>query len=112
MEDLPQRIEAEIPALRRYARVLLRDPDAADDLVQDCLLRALSRLHLWRRPDNLRAWLFTILRNIQLNQRRSAVRHPPPLQLEDHDPGVSGGQVSRMEAAEVLEAFKHLSQEQ
>ena len=97
MQDLLLDIEAEIPALRRYARVLLHDTDAADDLVQDCLVRALSRLPLWRRPEgNLRAWLFTILRHIQLNQCRSAARHPPPLPLHDDDgPCVAGEQISR-----------------
>lgn len=113
MEDLLLRIEAEIPALRRYARVLLHDSDAADDLVQDCLVRALSRLHLWRRPGNLRAWLFTILRHIQLNQRRSAARSPPPLPLAESDePSVAAGQISRIEVAETLRAFARLPEEQ
>jgi RNA polymerase sigma factor (sigma-70 family) len=113
MEDLLVQIEAEIPALRRYARVLLRDADAADDLVQDCLVRALSRLHLWRRPGNLRSWLFTILRRIELNQKRSVARRPPPLPLGDDDePSVASEQISRIEAAEALEAFARLPQEQ
>ena len=42
-------IEAAIPALRRLARGLVRDRDAADDLVQDCLERAVAKRHLWRR---------------------------------------------------------------
>lgn len=114
MQDLLLDIEAEIPALRRYARVLLHDTDAADDLVQDCLVRALSRLPLWRRPDgNLRAWLFTILRHIQLNQCRSAARHPPPLPLQDDDaPCVAGEQISRIEAMEALAAFQRLPDDQ
>lgn len=113
MEDLLLRIQAEIPALRRYARVLLRDRDAADDLVQDCLVRALSRLHLWHRPENLRAWLFTILRHIRLNQQRSAERSPPPLPLaEGEGPSVAAGQISHVEATEVLEAFSRLPDEQ
>jgi RNA polymerase sigma-70 factor, ECF subfamily len=40
-------IEAEIPRLRRFARALTHDLVAADDLVQDCLTRALGKLHLW-----------------------------------------------------------------
>ena len=67
-------IVAEIPRLRRFARALSGDAALADDLVQDCLERALSRLHLFRRPDNLRAWLFTILRNIHLNTIRGQKR--------------------------------------
>ena len=67
-------IVAEIPRLRRFARAISGDVALADDLVQDCLERALSRIHLFRRPDNLRAWLFTILRNIHLNTIRGQKR--------------------------------------
>ena len=60
-----------IVALRRYARALLGNRIEADDLVQDCLARALSRAHLWRPGSDLRAWLFTILHNIHVNNLRS-----------------------------------------
>ncbi|HEX7967077.1 MAG TPA: sigma-70 family RNA polymerase sigma factor, partial [Stellaceae bacterium] len=60
-----------IAALRRYARALLGDRIEAEDLVQDCLARALSRAHLWRPGTDLRAWLFTILHNIHINNLRS-----------------------------------------
>lgn len=64
-----------IPRLRRYARALLRgNAGAADDLVQDCLERALSRLHLWRHDSDLRAWLFTVMHNLYVNQLRRAGR--------------------------------------
>jgi RNA polymerase sigma-70 factor (ECF subfamily) len=65
----------QIPRLRRYARALTGDRNAADDLVQDTLERALSRYHLWRRGSDLRAWLFTIMHNIHVNQTRSRSRH-------------------------------------
>ncbi len=64
----------EIPRLRRYARALLRDPVAADDLVQDCLERALSRWHQWQSGSNLRAWLFRIMHSQFINQRRQESR--------------------------------------
>jgi len=76
-------IVAEIPRLRRFARAISGDAALADDLVQDCLERALSRLHLFRRPDNLRAWLFTILRNIHLNSIRGQKRRDA-LALQQH----------------------------
>jgi RNA polymerase sigma-70 factor (ECF subfamily) len=60
-----------IIALRRYAHALLGDRIEADDLVQECLARALSRAHLWRPGSDLRAWLFTILHNIHVNNLRS-----------------------------------------
>jgi RNA polymerase sigma-70 factor, ECF subfamily len=74
--DTQQAIIAEIPKLRRFARALVGDAVAADDLVQDCLERALGRVHLWRENTNMRAWLFTILRNIHHNQRRYLARRP------------------------------------
>lgn len=76
-----QDIAAELPRLRRYARALLRDPGAADDLVQDCLERALSRLHQFRTGTNLRAWLFTIMHGIHVNavQRRNRAADTAPL---------------------------------
>ena len=68
MVDIYRNIEAEIPRLRRYARALARDVAAADDLVQDCLTRALGKIHLWQEGTDLRAWLFTILHNQYVNQ--------------------------------------------
>ena len=65
---------AEIPRLRRYAIALLRDRIAADDLVQDVVLRALDRLHLWRDGTNMRTWLFTILHNLHANDMRRLSR--------------------------------------
>ena len=76
MPDIGQSVEQHIPRLRRYARALTGDRAAADDLVQDTLERALSRFHLWRQGSDLRAWLFTIMHNIYVNQTRSRIRHP------------------------------------
>jgi RNA polymerase sigma-70 factor (ECF subfamily) len=56
-----------IPNLRRYARALAGDRHAADDLVQDTLERAVRKFHLWR-PGDLRAWLFSIMHNVFVNQ--------------------------------------------
>ncbi len=75
MSDPDGLIAQHIPRLRRYARALTGDRSAADDLVQDTLERALSRMHLWRRGSDLRAWLFTIMHNIFVNQVRSRARH-------------------------------------
>jgi len=77
-------IEPLIPGLRRYAWALCRNAQDADDLVQDCLLRALGRWHL-RRPDaSLRAWLFAILHNGFVSARRQAARRPQA-DLPAHD---------------------------
>jgi len=70
--DLGLGIVEHTAALRRYARFLTRTADQADDLVQDCITRALSRPHLYRPDTNLRGWLFTMLRNMAISQGRKA----------------------------------------
>ena len=64
-------IAAHIPRLRRYARALAGDSHRADDLVQDTLERALVKFRLWRRGSDMRAWLFTIMHNVFINQLKS-----------------------------------------
>lgn len=86
MADIYRSIEAEIPRLRRYARALARDVAAADDLVQDCLTRALGKLHLWQEGTDLRAWLFTILHNQYVNQVRRSVREGTVVGLRETEP--------------------------
>src|SRR3546814_4062564 len=81
MDERERLIVEQIPHLRRYALALLGDRDRANDLVQDCLERGLSRWHLWR-PGNLRAWLFTILHNLNANARRRPARTPPGVALD------------------------------
>jgi RNA polymerase sigma-70 factor, ECF subfamily len=61
--DFARRIEGEIPFLRRTVRRWHGEKADADDLVQDTLAEALANAHLWRPGTNLRAWLFTIMRN-------------------------------------------------
>lgn len=69
--------------MRRYALSLLRDATAADDLVQDSLERALSRLHLFQPGTNLRAWLFTIMHNLHINAVIKARRTPSSGNADD-----------------------------
>ena len=70
MDEIASLLEPQIPALRRYAWALLRDHEAADDLVQDTLERAISRWGQRRHEGDLRAWLFAIQRNLFLNGLR------------------------------------------
>lgn len=63
----------QIPHLRRYAQSLTNDPIAAEDLVQDCMERALRKRHLWRRASSVRPWLFRMLYRIFLNHCNSAI---------------------------------------
>ena len=78
MSDAQSLIEL-IPRLRRYARALVGERAAADDLVQDTLERAWSKLHLYRHGTDLRAWLFTVMHNVHVNRVR-ATRPTDPLE--------------------------------
>jgi RNA polymerase sigma-70 factor (ECF subfamily) len=89
MGDIHQHIEAEIPCLRRYARVLMRNSVAADDLIQECLLRGLAKRHLWQEGTNLRGWLSTIMHNQYVNGVRRSIRAGMPVELCDDDPLLS-----------------------
>lgn len=85
MSDRPEEealFVEQIPHLRRYARALMRDRDAAEDLLQDVLARAWSRIHLWRAGTNMRTWLFAIMHNLHANFVRNASRRPAPVELE------------------------------
>jgi len=107
-------IEAEIPRLRRYARALARDMAAADDLVQDCLARALGKLHLWQEGTDLRAWLFTILHNQYVNQVRRSVREGAAVGLSETEPQLMRAphQGSRLELRDLNRAIAKLPEEQ
>jgi RNA polymerase sigma-70 factor (ECF subfamily) len=77
------RIEGCIPALRRYAASLLRSRDEADDLVHDCLVRALDKLHTRRDEADIRAWLFTIMHNLFISQMRRRRSRPAADTLDE-----------------------------
>ncbi len=81
--EFSERIEAEIPHLRRYAGALTRDRADMEDLVQDCLERALSRRDQFQEGTDLRRWLFTILRNIHIDDRRKTARRGQHVPIEE-----------------------------
>jgi RNA polymerase sigma-70 factor, ECF subfamily len=117
MPDQAALIEAHIPGLRRFACALLRgDRQSADDLVQDCLERALSRWHLRRNKDDVRGWLYTILYNRFLSEqhrRRRRLGHGAALAVAvDEVPGVEGGQDSALAHRDLLRALAALPEEQ
>lgn len=82
MDDTRWLIAREIPRLRRYALALAGSPEAADDLVQDCLERAIRKHHLWSRRGSVRSWLYRILYNVFLNQanQRDHLRRQIPVE--------------------------------
>ena len=104
------------PRLGRFARALLRgNRERADDLVQDCLERALSRWHLRRAEGDLRGWLNTILYNLFLTQRHRERRrgtHEPLPEVEADLPEVDGGQEAALVHRDLMRAFSKLPEEQ
>jgi RNA polymerase sigma-70 factor (ECF subfamily) len=71
-----------LDGLYGYAVVLSRNSTEAEDLVQETCLRALRGIHQLRPDGNVKSWLFTILRNIWLNQRRQRRVAPEMVELD------------------------------
>jgi RNA polymerase sigma-70 factor (ECF subfamily) len=98
-----------IPNLRRYARALVGDRDGADDLVQDTLERAVRKFHLWR-PGDLRAWLFSIMHNVFVNQLKSR-KIPADVEIDDTFAAPVPG-VTRADVMDLQRALGTLAPEQ
>jgi RNA polymerase sigma-70 factor, ECF subfamily len=113
-ESIHRKIEALIPRLRSYARVLTRDAVAADDLVQECFARALGKIHLWAEGTDLRAWLFTILYHQHISLARRDARQRANIQLQRCHPSstFSPPQTGRLELRDLERALAQLPEEQ
>jgi RNA polymerase sigma-70 factor (ECF subfamily) len=113
MSDKLELIEAEIPRLRRYARYLVGDVDRADDLVQECLVRAVAKIDSWAEGTNLRAWLFVILRNCHINEIRHTQRATVDGDLDDDHPALAmpASQEAHVALLEVRDAYLGLGKE-
>ncbi|HQT00946.1 MAG: RNA polymerase subunit sigma-24 [Hydrogenophilales bacterium 16-64-46] len=110
MRTRPDLVE-HLPRLRRYARALTGDSNRADDLVQDTLERALAKLDLWQPDSDLRAWLFTLMHNLFVNQIR--VRRPQETAMDEAvDEAVSGGQMEALAARDIHAALARLPEQQ
>ncbi len=109
--DEAHRIVELIARLRRYARALVSDRARADDLVQDTLERAWNKFHLWRPGSDLRAWLFTVMHNVHVNQVRASRDHAV---LDDEGPemAVAAVQGASLEIRDLERALAVLSPEQ
>lgn len=106
-DDREREVVALIPHLRRYALALLGNRAAADDLVQDCLERAWSRLAQRRETGSLRGWLFTIMHNLFVNDLARRRARPAEVELEA-EPPVDGGQENRVEISDLARAILRL----
>lgn len=102
-----------LPQMRAFARSLTRNPAQADDLVQDALLKAWASIDRFQPGTNMRAWLFTILRNTFYSDRRKAAR-----EVEDVDGDLTAGlsekpaHDGRLALRDFATAFAQLSDEQ
>lgn len=100
-------METHIPALRRYARALTGDADRADDLVQDCLERAIRKKALWRPIGGMRPWLFKILLNLFRNEHRrrtaTAMLDIAELPAEPAQPAPQPGRLALSEVRRALD---------
>lgn len=105
-------ILAEIPRLRRYARALLGERAAADDLVQDTLERAWSRLSQWRAGSDMRAWLFGIMHNLRVDQLRRPGLPTHSIDEGDFDLPTRPTQADKLEVRDIESALSCLPDEQ
>ena len=112
-DSIEDQLIAEVPSLRAFARSLTRDHASADDLVQETVLKAWTKLDSFEQGTNLRAWLFTILRNTFISIKRKGRR-----EVEDID-GIHAQKVVQMpqhdgaiELAQFRSALEHLPDDQ
>lgn len=102
-----------IPFLRAFARSLCGNPDAADDLAQETLVKAWQSRRMFAPGTNLKAWLFTILRNQFYSDRRRAWRQTAWDQdAAERIPGTSSDQLAAAELTDTTRALRGLSDEQ
>ena len=114
MSNVAALLEPQIPALRRYAFALTRNHAAADDLVQDCLERAVSRWYLRGADAQLRPWLFTILHNLFVSAQRTRRRRPVHEVLDSMSEAaapVAPTQEGSLAGRDMLERFGALSED-
>ena len=105
-------ILTELPRLRRYARALVGDRAAADDLVQDTLERAWSRFAQWRPGSDLLAWLFSIMHNLRVDQLRRPGLNALPMDDEELMVPTRATQSDHLEVVDLEAALARLPEEQ
>lgn len=112
-QDPREEIVGHLPAMRAFAHSLTRNPTLADDIVQDSVIKAWTNFEKFQEGSNLRAWLFTILRNTYYSHRRRRRR-----EVEDVDGAHAASLMTkpahdgRLHLKDVMAAFEQLSDEQ
>ena len=104
-------IAREIPALRRYARVLMRGRGDQDDLVQDTLERAIKKSHTWRREGSIRSWLYRVQYTVFINRYRKQanLKEVTAENMDETLPmAVNASQDTKLECQRMLKALEKL----
>ena len=109
--ELSGKMQDYVSALRRYALVLTRNRDAAEDLVQDTLVKAIAAANSWNPDSNLRVWLFRIMHNthvsaVRKTKVRDAAKPDLPEPVDRTDPTL------RVQVEQVLDALDQLPEAQ
>jgi RNA polymerase sigma-70 factor, ECF subfamily len=111
-EEVARGLLVELPTLKRYALRLCRNPQQAEDLVQNTLLQALEKAHLWTPGTNLRAWLIALARNRFFSDERARRRtRLEPLDTIADELAIAAPQESWIELHAFSEAFAVLRSE-
>jgi RNA polymerase sigma-70 factor (ECF subfamily) len=101
-----------LPRLRRYARALVGERAASDDLVQDTLERAWSRVGQWQAGSDLRAWLFSIMHNLHIDRLRRPGLNERTLDDSDLELPTRATQSDRLDVMDLQTALTRLPHEQ
>lgn len=101
-----------IPRLRRYARALVGERAGADDLVQDTVERGWAGLKSWRGGSDMRAWLFSIMHNVHIDQVRRPSVPTETLSEETPMPAAPGAPSTGLELRDMTMALRQLPAEQ
>jgi RNA polymerase sigma factor (sigma-70 family) len=101
--------------LRPFALTLTRDMESAKDLLQETLYRALANKEKYNTGTNIKAWMYTIMRNIFINNyRRSAKQHtifdssPNDYLLDQRQAGTINAAEISLSVKDILQAVHHL----
>jgi RNA polymerase sigma-70 factor (ECF subfamily) len=112
--DLRDDLDRYVEQLQRYAFALTGNRDRAQDLVQDCLVRALANSRRFVPGTNLRAWLFTLLHNLYVSEARSQSRRSDDLSVGDlgEEAVADGGQLVHVEFRDMVASLRALDPDQ
>jgi RNA polymerase sigma-70 factor (ECF subfamily) len=111
MADIAEQLHEHVASLRRYALVLTRNAHDAEDLVQECLAKAIAASHTYLPGTDLRVWLFRIMHNTHVSDlRKRRVRETATHELPE--PIAEADQPKRVELQQVLDALDKLPEAQ